>query len=697
MNKPEGKQTRILFIAFLALILVGIFWKTFNFELVWDDKIYLKQNILFNEKYPIWSCFQYGYLRDQLGIGDVDFFYRPLLTLSFWLESRLWGIVPSALRAVNLVIYLAGLGSLYLLLKRQTEKGYFAEVATLIYALVPLNAENVLWAVGRGDLLLLLWGSLAFLTLDSFIRYKGTKWLVASSLFFLLGILSKESFIYFLPILILYESVKRKRINFFYHGANLSLAAMFFVVKTPILGIKSLGLEYSSSLAINIKAGLGTLGYYMKTMLVPFDNPLFVSLGYVMRPVYLILGISLVIGVVYAFNRVLKHKSLLLPLSLFLIFLGGHLLIVYTPVYPFKIYARYMMIPALGLIIILVSIMNKLGERRRLAVTAALLLVFIPAIVINSQDYKTEMLYWQRAHRLDPQDRDINMQLGACLLERGDYLSSELIFNGLLKQTLQIQTAIFISLHYADIEIHRADYESLGRWLSSIESMETMQKILLKPFVRYFIDIRKARSYFAQADSEEGERLILRTIDKFPRIKESYGVLFNYYTGREMWGKARTLESSMKKQFRHYYEAIDTEKEEREFAKMDSERLIDFYESRSNYAKAIETLEKRRHLDIKSEFRLAKLHYRKGETLLGDNIIHGLAEKRAVDAELQKMIGDFYLREFSRAGEALVYYDKSITLDPKQNELVALCDALRHGYLGKLTPLWKTDTSSSQQ
>jgi len=116
------KKNDVIFIVLLIIIVSSIYWKTFNYELIWDSKIYLKKNLLFSENYPISSALKFGHFREQIGVSDVDFYYRPLLTLSFFVENKLWGLKNIGLRLTNLIIYILSLIFLYIFFKNQSEK-----------------------------------------------------------------------------------------------------------------------------------------------------------------------------------------------------------------------------------------------------------------------------------------------------------------------------------------------------------------------------------------------------------------------------------------------------------------------------------------------------------------------------------------------------------------------------------------------
>jgi len=201
-----------LFVAFLAVIVFGIYWKTFSYDLIWDDEIFFKHNLLFIEHQPLTSAFKYGYFSEQLGVEGRDHYYRPLLTLSFLLENELWGIKNITLRLTNLIIYFLSLLFLFAFLKAHSDKGYLPEITTLLFALYPLNSENIVWVVGRGDLFLLLWGGLTLLFFEFFLKKGRPLYLAGSSFFFLLGVFSKETFFLFLPVLLVYEKVRRRKI-----------------------------------------------------------------------------------------------------------------------------------------------------------------------------------------------------------------------------------------------------------------------------------------------------------------------------------------------------------------------------------------------------------------------------------------------------------------------------------------------------
>ena len=99
----------LIFLGLLAAVLLGVYGKTLNYELIWDDKQFFKGNVLLDENRPLWDAFEYGYFGDQIGIRGFDQYYRPLLTATFMLEKKLWGVRNITLRLTNLCLFILAL------------------------------------------------------------------------------------------------------------------------------------------------------------------------------------------------------------------------------------------------------------------------------------------------------------------------------------------------------------------------------------------------------------------------------------------------------------------------------------------------------------------------------------------------------------------------------------------------------------
>ncbi|MDQ7053887.1 MAG: hypothetical protein Q9P14_13730 [candidate division KSB1 bacterium] len=81
-------------------------------------------------------------------------FYRPLLMLSFWLDARINGPLPTGFHASNLLYHLLAVWVLFALLQRLLANRLTAFMLTLLFAIHPVNTQAVAWIPGRNDVLL---------------------------------------------------------------------------------------------------------------------------------------------------------------------------------------------------------------------------------------------------------------------------------------------------------------------------------------------------------------------------------------------------------------------------------------------------------------------------------------------------------------------------------------------------------------
>jgi len=686
-NSIQLKKRSLFFVLILTVIIFGIFWRALGYDLVWDDKMYLTQNLLIRENYPLEAAFKFSYFEQQIGVEGIDNYYRPLLTLSFLLESKIWGIQPITLRAVNLIIFLLSLIFLYQFLKRQKGNGYFPELTILIFALFPLNIDNIIWIVGRSDLLLLLWGSLTLLFLERFVEKHHYTDMAASALFYLFGIFSKESFFVFFPIVLLIEYSKRKRISYLFHFINLLSTFFFFFVKLKVLHIPNLNFSLSSGLLKSSKLALAALGGYFRIIVFPFRYPMFLSSENIMTPFYFTMGILALIILAFLVSSLRKNKNLVIPAALITLFLGLYILLIFTDLYPYKFYSRYMMLPIFGLTWISVKSLTSLKEKTALGTAFFVLTAFIFSIVLNMGSYSSEISFWRRAQRSSPMDPFVLTQLAGSSMRNKDFFSAELYLNEALSLNMKKETAIYLSLHYSDIELRRADYEKMFRWLDSIEALGKNLKVRIAPFIRMQALLRSAQAYTFKGEVETAENLYKEILKYHTNLIESHKKLYDLYLGYNYWEKAKAVEKIIKARFPIAFREIDADNTLRQFQNYSTDEKISFYVHYGNYTEASRLIEALTQIDFNQKLRLLNICYFAGKETKACS--QRIEEESSGKYELLNKVARFYLVELTRAREALPYLRKSLELNKEQPEIKRLLRNLETDYLGKLQEVWK--------
>ncbi len=182
---PNVISTAIIFIAGFFILQILAFLPAFSIEAWSIDDFQLLQFPALAYGWD-WQAF----VNIWIPGSHVDFY--PLRDISYWLDVNVLGAPVdgssgSIYRFHNLVIFW-GIGymlfSLLRLLKFTLEEAF---VAVLIWLLLPLHCESILWISARKDLL-----AMAFALGSTWFCLRGGVWL--SVVFFLLSLLSKASF-----------------------------------------------------------------------------------------------------------------------------------------------------------------------------------------------------------------------------------------------------------------------------------------------------------------------------------------------------------------------------------------------------------------------------------------------------------------------------------------------------------------------
>ncbi len=196
----------------LFLVPVALYAMTIPYEFVLDDQIVITENafvkkgtsgiaeIFGNDSFT-------GYFGEQKDLVAGSR-YRPLSIAMFAVEYEIAGLDQRIYHGTNILLY--GLLTLLVfriasLLVRTSIKDQWVLavpfVAALLFALHPVHSEAVANIKGRDEILALL-GSL--LTVYAVFRYyyrSSVPWLIASGIFFFIGLLAKENTITFLAVI----------------------------------------------------------------------------------------------------------------------------------------------------------------------------------------------------------------------------------------------------------------------------------------------------------------------------------------------------------------------------------------------------------------------------------------------------------------------------------------------------------------
>jgi Tfp pilus assembly protein PilF len=200
---PSHKDTRrtILICTLLAAATLAVFWPVTRCEFInFDDPLYVTENPHVKQGLT-WETVAWSFRASHASN------WHPLTWLSHALDVQMFGLNPGLHHLTNLLFHSANTVLLFLLLERMTRRTWPSAMVAALFALHPVHVESVAWVSERKDMLSAFF---FLLTLLAYARYAeeigdrrqeigagARKWVrpaifyLLSSIFFLLGLLSK--------------------------------------------------------------------------------------------------------------------------------------------------------------------------------------------------------------------------------------------------------------------------------------------------------------------------------------------------------------------------------------------------------------------------------------------------------------------------------------------------------------------------
>ena len=191
----------------ISLAVLLAYLPTFTGEFILDDNPLIKKNRHVKGTHCVYSHFaqEDGIIDREDAKGYHTGYYRPLITVSYWLDYKLWGMNPKGFRATNLVLHLLTCFFLFNLIQFLVNDRQAAFWATLLYAIHPVNTESVSWVAARNNIIVTVFVILSFYCYAKRWEDGSPLHFIASVFFFALAVFSKEFGLLVLPCIFFYQ------------------------------------------------------------------------------------------------------------------------------------------------------------------------------------------------------------------------------------------------------------------------------------------------------------------------------------------------------------------------------------------------------------------------------------------------------------------------------------------------------------
>jgi len=381
----------------------------------------------------------------QILLPGNQFYFRPLIELTYYFDNLLWGLDPRMMHLENVLLHVFNVLLVYQIAVRVSSLSAglpaLPFISALLFAIHPVNTEAISWIAGRTDPLAAFFILLSTLFLLKAFQFGHLKDYYTALAAMLLSLLAKETSAMLIPVsIIMIFSAKVENNDNFAAGSCIArrmisqyctLGALLVGYGAVRLFLKPVGTDNVFSMLFqnnyNFTAVstdfLLTAGFYAKKLFIPF--PLNFAI-YTISEWYIVIGVAVVILFTYLLLRKNIVNSFLLAGCLFIfpaimVKMAG---VTWTPVAE-----RYLYIPtaffSISLPALFISYISN-AKRQRLAYLA--LAIF--AIIIASLTFNRNLLWrdnltlFQDSVLKSPDFGDVHNELGIALAKNGDYIEA---------------------------------------------------------------------------------------------------------------------------------------------------------------------------------------------------------------------------------------------------------------------------------
>lgn len=332
-------------------------------------------------------------------------YYRPVLYLTFIFDRFVWLCDESFMHLENVIVHTIN-GILVFFVSREILKKILFKPETvsffiaLFFLLHPLNTEPVNWISGRTDLLAGMFVLLSIYFLLTNIS-KGYIWIWFSAIIYFLGLLSKESALSLLVVIMVLILINEEKIGFKFKGRKIKIlipyvifTGLYFLIRNLVAhvdkGLSSVTNPTNGNFLINIGSIIKAIGFYVKKLFLPV--PLNFCIVDINRTFYFWFGLLIILICLFLIKR--RRLLDILFLNSVIFFLPATVLplakMTWTP-----LAERYLYLSTFTFSFFIVLLIKKISIKNNLSNIVIIVLLVISCIITAQRN-----IVWQNNYTL---------------------------------------------------------------------------------------------------------------------------------------------------------------------------------------------------------------------------------------------------------------------------------------------------------
>ncbi len=280
-----------------------VYTSTIWFDFCWDDMSYVTQNPYIRSL--SWNNITAIFSRNFEGN------YAPVHILAYMVEYALWGLNPKGYHLISVLLHIYNSLFLFILIRKITNRNEVALLASLIFAVHPVQVENVAWVTEQKSLLAMAFFLPAFYLYIRHADIRKPSYYWASVFLYGLSLLAKVSTVSLPIILLLYDFCYGKKLDtrriinkapYFVIAGGMSLVSIF--IQTSNRGI----LYFRNDPFITFFTTIVVVKNYLLNLILPVNLSAYYSLVHTRfsEPAVLLsllLMVAIISGTVFLYRR----------------------------------------------------------------------------------------------------------------------------------------------------------------------------------------------------------------------------------------------------------------------------------------------------------------------------------------------------------------------------------------------------------
>ena len=526
LNKEIYKilKSNLFFFFVLFSIIFILYGKSVNYNYInYDDvsliqdKILLLSDIKNIPKLFTTSCFYSKQFQ----------YYRPVLTLSFAIETVIFGENIFVYHLTNIVLFLLSLWLMYVFLCKLNLNETILKFLILLISVHPILTSCVAWIPARNDTLLIVFLMSSFIFFIKYLNSNRKKFMVLSFIFFSLALFTKEItlvsiFIYIYLALFFNIKLHKKNIFLFLSITFLIITSFFYFKSFSTIGLNP---EHYMS---NFKQYMSNIfvwtAIYIKELFVPFNMPVMLYKPLFNSNYFCFFVICFIVPVYLALKNILNRKIVFLGIFWFVSFLIPTYFL-----YDCLLLFHRIFLPIIGFIIILCELIDKslknfiMLKKITIYFFVCLLILFSYLSNIQADKYINEYVYWEKAYKDAPTYHVACLFKSYIEFEKGNFEKSEELIKKAMKYNYKLYISNLAVLLFEQKKYEQAKdlfVESIKQKISVAVSYKYLSEISL-----FNEDFDKAIEYAQLAVQQEpyndGYKQYLQKLQKLKNEKDT--------------------------------------------------------------------------------------------------------------------------------------------------------------------------------